>query len=44
MHTIFRLENLKGRDHTEDLDKAERIILKWILKKCICRMDSSGLG
>jgi hypothetical protein len=26
-------ENLKGRDHSEDLSLDERIILKWILWK-----------
>jgi hypothetical protein len=31
MHTIFWLENLKGRDHLEDLGIDERIILEWIL-------------
>jgi hypothetical protein len=33
MHTIFWLENLKGRDHLEDLGADERIILEWILGK-----------
>jgi hypothetical protein len=28
MRTIFSLENLKGRDHSEDLDVDGRIILK----------------
>jgi hypothetical protein len=37
MRTKFWLEILKGRDHSEDLDVDERIILKWILGK-------SGLG
>jgi hypothetical protein len=27
------LKNLKGRDHLEDLDIDERIILEWILRK-----------
>jgi hypothetical protein len=27
------LENLKGRDHTEDKGLNERIILEWILEK-----------
>jgi hypothetical protein len=33
MHTIFWLENLKGRVHSEDIGVAERIILKLILGK-----------
>jgi hypothetical protein len=33
MNTKFRLESLKGRDHLENLDVNERIILKWILMK-----------
>jgi hypothetical protein len=33
MHTVFWLENLKGRDHTEDLSVDGRIILKRILQK-----------
>jgi hypothetical protein len=28
MHTIFWLENLKGRDHLEDLGVGGRIILE----------------
>jgi hypothetical protein len=28
---IFWLENLKGRDHLEDLGIGERIMLEWIL-------------
>jgi hypothetical protein len=27
------MENLKGRDHTEDLGVDGRIILEWILEK-----------
>jgi hypothetical protein len=34
MHLKFRLESLKGRDHSEDLDVCKRIILEWILGKC----------
>jgi hypothetical protein len=33
MHTILWLENLKGRDHLEDLDVGGKIILEWILGK-----------
>jgi len=33
MHTIFWLENLKRRDHSEDLEVDEKIILEWILEK-----------
>jgi hypothetical protein len=33
MHTLFWLENLKGRDHSEDLDADESIILERILGK-----------
>jgi hypothetical protein len=32
MHTIFYLENLKGRDHLEDLG-VDGKILEWILGK-----------
>jgi hypothetical protein len=27
------LENLNGRDHSEDLDIDERVILQWVLRK-----------
>jgi hypothetical protein len=33
MHTIFWLENLKGRDHSEDLDADMRIILEYHVKE-----------
>jgi hypothetical protein len=33
MLTIFQSQNLKGRDHLEDLCVDEKIILKWILNK-----------
>jgi hypothetical protein len=33
MRTEFRSENLKGRDHSENLGVGGRIILKWILGK-----------
>jgi hypothetical protein len=31
--TVFLLENLKERDHLEDLDVTRKIILEWILRK-----------
>jgi hypothetical protein len=33
MYAEFWLENMRGRDHLEDLDIDERIILKWFLRK-----------
>jgi hypothetical protein len=33
MHTIFWLEDLKGRDHSEDLGVDGMIILEWMLEK-----------
>jgi len=33
MHIIFWLENLKGKDHLEDLSVDVKIILEWILGK-----------
>jgi len=33
MHTKFCSENLKGRDHLEDLGVDGRIISEWILGK-----------
>jgi hypothetical protein len=33
MHRKFWSENLKERDHSEDLGMDERIILEWILGK-----------
>jgi hypothetical protein len=33
MHTICYLENLKGRDHSEDLDIDGKIILEWFFGK-----------
>jgi hypothetical protein len=46
MHTISLLENLKGRDHMEDRDIDEKIILEWILGKYDgrCGLDSSSSG
>jgi len=33
MCTKFWLENLKGRDHSEDICMVGKIILEWILEK-----------
>jgi hypothetical protein len=33
MHTVFCLENLKGKDHSEDLGIDGKIILECILGK-----------
>jgi hypothetical protein len=33
IHTMFWLENLKGRDHLEALGVEGKIILEWILGK-----------
>jgi len=33
MHTEVLSDNLKGRDHLEDLGVDERIILNWIIQK-----------
>jgi hypothetical protein len=33
MRTKFWSENLKGRDHSEDLGLDERMIIDWILWK-----------
>jgi hypothetical protein len=46
MHTKFWLENLTGREHTEDLSVDGEIILEWILGKRVrrCGLDLSGSG
>jgi len=33
MHKTFWLENLTGRDHSDELGVVKRILLKWILEK-----------
>jgi hypothetical protein len=37
MHEILSLENLKGRDHVEDLLVDAKIILEWMLGKWLGR-------
>jgi hypothetical protein len=32
-YTVFWLQSLKGRDHSEDLGVDGRIILEWILRE-----------
>jgi hypothetical protein len=46
MYTQFRSEDLKGKDHSEDLDADGRIILQRILNiGCKrCGLDLSGSG
>jgi hypothetical protein len=33
MHTLFWLEDLKGRGNLEDIDVGRKILLEWILGK-----------
>jgi hypothetical protein len=42
----FLWENLKGREHSEDLGQYEKLILEWILGKRVggCGQDISGSG
>jgi hypothetical protein len=47
MHTKFWSENLKGKDHLEELGVDRKVVLKWILGKvwtgCIyLRLGTSG--
>jgi hypothetical protein len=44
MHTSFNLENLRERDHSEDLGVDGRIILMQVLRNRsgVCGLDSSG--
>jgi len=46
MHTNLWSENLKGRDHLEDVGTDGRIILEWNLKMGVekCGVDASGSG
>jgi hypothetical protein len=44
MDVIVWLENLKGGDHSEDLDLDDGIILKWILWKQVGRCGFDGYG
>jgi hypothetical protein len=41
INTIFWLENMKGRDHSEDLCVDGKITLKWILGK-LCEKVWTG--
>jgi len=41
MHTKFRSESLKGRDHSQDLGIDGKVILEWILGE---RVGRCGLG
>jgi hypothetical protein len=44
IHRIYGSENLKERDHLEDLGEDGKIILKRILNRMrICGLDSTGL-
>jgi hypothetical protein len=33
MHTIFWLENLKGRGYSKELSIDEKVVLEWIVGK-----------
>jgi hypothetical protein len=46
MLTVFWLENLKGRDHVEEIDADGKTILEWILGRWVgrCGLDVSALG
>ena len=41
MHTGVWLGNVQERDHVEDLGIYRRVVLKWVLKKCMgdCGLD-----
>jgi hypothetical protein len=38
MLTKFRSENLKGKDHSDDLGVGGKIILVWILEKYVAKV------
>jgi hypothetical protein len=40
----FWSENLKGRNHSEDLGLDMKLILEWIVTVKRCRLDASGSG
>jgi len=46
MHTKFWSENLKEREHAEDLGLPGKIILEWVLGKKVvrCGLDAGGSG
>jgi len=43
MYTIFWLENLKGRDHSEELGIDGKIIIEWILGKKSGKVWTEGI-
>jgi len=44
VHTKCCSENLKGRDHLEDLGIDERIILEFVYRVVRCGLNESGSG
>jgi len=46
MRTSFLLQNLNGRDHSEDLGVDGKIILEWIWGNKVggCGLDECGSG
>jgi len=43
-HSIFWVEHLNRRNHSDDPGVDERIMLKWMLGKQVGNMWTSGLG
>jgi hypothetical protein len=44
IHTIFLLENMKGRGHLEELCVDGKIILEWISETCGVRVWTGFIG
>ena len=42
MHKGVWLGNVQERDYVEDLGIYRRVVLKWVLKKCICPIHKKG--